>query len=523
MDLVRSILTVAAILAIGIACGPRSGPEPVHRLERLELQHRIRADRKRVERYRDGIHSVLGYVEARTDLLDAGDDELLSRPQREAIWKAWERLLDYYMALESIRRYHSHYWLVQDPKLRRHSFLVGYAAFLAQYSGALRFIRFASLQPDLDVLLNEPVPEVGLPARTYDQFKLRFLNVAIATQFVALDGVDKNLRNPDFMGLRKAIEADGKQLWEMGKGEGIRMTLENAGDVVRKGGARTFFPVQAGVSEWMGDTKVHRVNSSFITPEQVEALHGHLVPGDVLLERREWYLSNVGLPGYWPHAALYVGTPRERQELLAGDEKVEAWVREQGEPSGDFEKLLAARYAPQYGKHLGKDEAGHAYRVLEAISEGVSHTTLEHSADCDTLGILRPRLSRLEKARAIFNAFHYAGRPYDFDFDFRTDSALVCTELIAKAYEPDERFAGLDLPVIQVMERKVIPANLIVKQFDFDYGTPAQNLDFVAFYDGWEKGREAIPSTLEAFRSSWKRPKWHPITQDTPEPLEEAE
>ncbi len=70
------------------------------------------------------------------------------------------------------------------------------------------------------------------------------------------------------------------------------------------------------------------------------------------------------------------------------------------------------------------------------MSEGVIFTTLEHSADCDSLAALRPRLPRREKAQAILRAFHYAGRPYDFNFDFGTDAELVCTELIYKAYEP---------------------------------------------------------------------------------------
>ena len=64
--------------------------------------------------------------------------------------------------------------------------------------------------------------------------------------------------------------------------------------------------------------------------------------------------------------------------------------------------------------------------MIEAIGEGVSFTSLEHSAACDSLAVLRPRLPRAERAQALCRAFHYAGRPYDYNFDFATDSELVC-------------------------------------------------------------------------------------------------
>ena len=52
------------------------------------------------------------------------------------------------------------------------------------------------------------------------------------------------------------------------------------------------------------------------------------------------------------------------------------------------------------------------------------------------MAALRPRLPAVEKAAAILRAFGHARRPYDFNFDFRTDATLVCSELIYKVYEP---------------------------------------------------------------------------------------
>ena len=510
------VLATAGLIASLCCCGTSRGPTPAHRLESIELKHRIHVDQKRSIRYRNNLQSILSYLETRADLLDVGADETLSRGQREVLWNTWQRLLDNFLALESVRRYHAHYWLVRDGKLRDHSFVVGYAAFLAQYAAALRWIQFVSAHPDLEIVLNEPVPEIGLPRGSYDDFKLRYLNVAIATQFVALDSVDQNQGRPACFGLRKGLAADASLLWKMGKGEGIRMTMDNAGSVVRKTGFKAYFPVQAGISEWMGDTKVHRHGVALITPAQIADVAPQLEPGDILLERREWYLSNIGLPGYWPHAALYIGTPEERREYFANDPDVAQWLADNGAEGKGLDVLLRKLYPKQYAGHLKPDREGHTHAVIEAISEGVSHTSLEHSAGCDSLAVLRPRVTKMQRAQAIRMAFHYTGRPYDFDFDNRTDSALVCTELVAKAYEGNADVPGLEFPVTTVMNHKVTPANLIVKEFDHNYGTPSQQYDLVAFIDGYEKGKEAMVSTLAAFRESWKRPKWHVMVQDAP-------
>jgi hypothetical protein len=270
--------------------------------------------------------------------------------------------------------------------------------------------------------------------------------------------------------------------------------LKIAGD----GAQSAWLPVQAGVSTWMGDTKVHRLDQALISEKQIHALHAQLQPGDILLERREWYVSNVGLPGFWSHAALYVGTPEERREFFA---------------DGDLEARLRTNAPAMYPRSVEPQEHGHVVRVIEAISEGVSFTTLEHSAACDSLAVLRPRLPKAEKARAIARAFHYAGRPYDFNFDFATDSELVCTELIFKAYEPAAGMTGLTFPLVEMLGRQLTPANEIAKQFAAQYGTPDQQTELILFLDGHERAGDAVEGSIGTFRESWKRPKWHVLVQ----------
>jgi hypothetical protein len=126
----------------------------------------------------------------------------------------------------------------------------------------------------------------------------------------------------------------------------------------------------------------------------------------------------------------------------------------------------------------------------------------------DYLGVMRPRLPKLEKARAIARAFAYQGRPYDFDFDFLSDAGLVCTELVWKSYAPSADVKGLALPLVEVAGRQTLPANEIIRRFDLELDSPNRQLDFVAFLDGRESNGDAVLSDVAAFRRSHTRLKW---------------
>lgn len=509
----------AVVALLALSCVPAASaapPAPLRSLGVREQQLRVEGDAGAVLRYRDGLRAVADFARARPDLFPPeglAEGRILPRAAREEVWSAWKSYLDYLLAIDALAAYYRDFYRLPG-ETRGASFLVAHAAFVASYRSALDFIDLADNDPGMAVLLDEPVPELGLPARTFAGLRFRFLNVARAGELAAYAAIDRTVPRGRFAVLRTAIDDDARAIWRAGRGKGEVMTAVNALRVVRDAGTAVTFPVQAGISEWMGDTKVWRPERSLVSQAQIAAMLPRLEPGDILLERREWYLSNVGLPGYWPHAALFVGTAAQRASTLADDE-TRAWVRAQGEASGDLDALLRTREPAALAASLLPME-GHAARVLEAMSEGVVFTSLEHSAAADAVAVLRPRLSRRDKAQAIARAFHYAGRPYDFDFDFRTDATLVCTELVYKAYEPAAAFRGLRLPLEEILGRLALPANGIVRMFDADHGSDRAQLDLVLFLDGNEKSGAAVESDLAAFRASWRRPKWHILVAGHP-------
>lgn len=485
-------------------------------LATAERAARQASDSAAVATYRAGLARTVAYVRAHPGIFPvvrSAGARLLTAAERDAARSAWKSMLDYTLALDSLEAFHTDFFLVVDARERARSFHIANNAFRATYRFALDFIGIVENDPKLGIILNDAVDDLGLPAGTYDRYKLRFLNVTAATRFAAYTIAGKAIDPPANAAQARDGGEDAAIILAAGRGRVEALTAANALNVLRKIGARAIFPAQAGISEWMGDTKVLRRKRSLISPTQVEALGRQLLPGDIMLQRREWYVSNVGLPGFWSHAALSVGTAEERRVFFGTDE-VRRWVESRGEASGDFERLLEHKYPVAYEASRTPREHGRQPRVLEAISEGVLFTTLEHSADADSVVVLRPRLDRVAIAAALERAWAYFGRPYDFNFDFQTDSAIVCTELIFKAFEPSAQIAGLHFRLEEILGRTAIPANAIARQFHEEHGTPAAKLDFIAFLDGQEKAGVAVEAGVAEFRSSWRRPKWHVLVQD---------
>jgi hypothetical protein len=220
---------------------------------------------------------------------------------------------------------------------------------------------------------------------------------------------------------------------------------------------------------------------------------------DVLLERRNWYVTNIGLPGFWPHAALYVGD----LETLDGYFEEDIVRARTGKPR--LSEYLRERKAKVFAALERKDAHGYSMSVLEAISEGVVFQSFEHSGNADYLAVMRPALAPREKLEALLRAFEYHEKPYDFDFDFITDESIVCSELVYKSLEG---VGELGFELSPSAGRVLLTPNQIAQKFDREYDAELRSFSFVAFLDGSEAEQTAHARDAVALRESWRRPKW---------------
>jgi len=451
----------------------------------------------------------------------AGVTTPLSPEDRAAALGHWARVRDLALSLQARADFHRDFvlWLGRDRRIDHvRGFLLCDAADLLVQDAILRIADAMAGERRWQVILNEAQPDWGMAGGEFDRVRARVVNVERTGRQLAARQYRQGLRLlPEYADA--AADAEGAWLDALVDGlhdrvrdrlldRGPSLAVNESADVVGDAAFEAWFPVQKGVANAMGNIRVKRPGVYFATPDQIRELRRRMQPGDIVLTRKNWYASNAGIPGFWPHAMLHVGAPAELAAFF-DDPAALAWVARQDPSVADLPALLERRHPDAWAAYAGDGEAdGPPNCILEAIAGGVGFHPAGESMNADAVGVLRPLLSRDALACAVDRAFAHFGKPYDYNFDFTSDSALVCSELVFKAYQPSGDFPGLNLQLDAVLGRPTLPPTRFVQKLDAEWGSPAQQLDFVGFLDPRESSSEAVWGTLEEFRSSWRRPKW---------------
>ena len=149
----------------------------------------------------------------------------------------------------------------------------------------------------------------------------------------------------------------------------------------------------------------------------LEAIRGFLKPGDIIVTRHRDALTNVFLPGFWPHAALYVGT-----------------------------------------QAAGEVEWGN---VVEAKKDGVLLRKLDETLNVDSFVVLRADVDDEVLGEVVSRAMSHVGKLFDFSFDFRQSDRLACTALVYRSWHG---LAGMEFTLGEQAGRFCLPAEDLIDQ-----------------------------------------------------------
>ncbi len=361
---------------------------------------------------------------------------------------------------EIIHRYRT-YRTIPEPGQRLRSFMVAYCAALSLYAKSLAIISAFERVPLVRAKLNEPEPKFGLEEGFFDQVLRGYssvenyvvfsrghrfwrhhrrlaarLGIARAAGWEWMPGFIRRERRVVSRRLRHVLltrlRCDWRLFWQTGL-RPLRRARYNAQAFI--GGTFAEFRVDPGHVPCIGD-------------ETCRELHRILQPGDVLLTRAEGKLTSALLPGFWAHAAIYLGDRAGLATLGL-----------------DTHPLVAPHWAKL--AVIG-NSAGF---VVEALSPRVRIAPLPLCLRADHVCALRPNLPPAQIAAAIGEAFGHLGKPYDFDFDFNLSSRIVCTGLVLRSYHGR---GPLKFELIKRLGRYTLSGDDMMKQMLVALGAAAE-------------------------------------------------
>ncbi len=337
---------------------------------------------------------------------------------------------------------------ISDDDEQRY-FLVGYAAvcILIRLDRVMLFeVGYHSL---IQRKLNEPFPEFRIPRKQYTEIFSAFVDQSnVFAIREAIQFAKKSRRKLLKLSRDSDVGFIAQQICEFeaslnpSKLSHVKRAWSYLSHKWRRRGVVSAEKLFATVLEGFGRTasQLCDMEHKQVTSSTVHSIAEFLQSGDVIVTRHAKALTNLFFPGFWPHAALYVGTPEQRQaaNIKIGPEKEHLWVNN--------------------------------ICVLEAKKDGVLLRPLRDTLTVDTFVILRPKLTPQSISNAIERALLHEGKQYNFDFNFFNSDRIVCTELIYRAYDGLE---GLEFPLRERAGRKTMSAeDLLDFALDTDAFTP---------------------------------------------------
>lgn len=470
-------------------------PSPLVNMSDQQLKADIEQDLKLLSVLQANLGALLDTISK--DRLFEKDVQTLGTKDKILIKDLWHQYLTNCFELDLLRRKYRGFYQIDylvKPGLHADAFIIALTSLTEQFSSAIKLTEMVNSNILLETFLNEQTDKY--PANSYYQLKQQLTNPDMLLQLSAGAGYlhlvkkDITLTERSLNRLRSQIDNSFRSL-----GKSAKIFVQNPLGALERAAFFSWYPLQKNVALQLSLARTTD-RDFFIPAHALKNYKQKLMPGDILLERRNWFMSNIGIPGFWPHVAFFIGTLEDIDKTFSGIDMLAGKL-----PS----EYLKEKFPRICESMTQQDEYGFPKSVIEALKNGIVLTSFEHSGNADYLAILRPRLSKEQKFKAIIRAFGYHGRPYDYNFDFATDNALVCSELVYKAFEDS---GNLSLQPVTMNGRPIIPPNLIAQKFDELFAKDTRQFDFVLYLEGNEKQESFFQRDAADFRKTWQYPKW---------------
>ena len=341
-------------------------------------------------------------------------------------------------------------------------FLVGYAAVCVLIRIDRLMLFNVANHSVIQRKLNEAFPEYRIPRKQYTRIFSAFVDQGnVLAIRDAMQLADKNRQQLEALKDEPDVGFLATQLNELesslnpSTASYFKRALAYVSHKWRRRGVVSMQNSLASVLEGFGRTtsEFYNADNKNVTPELLAEIAALLRPGDVIVTRHRKALTNLFLPGFWPHSALYIGTAEQRDAIgvKADWAKEQVWVED--------------------------------ICVLEARKDGVKFRPLTDTFSVDVFAILRPQLSANSICRGIERAVVHEGKMYNFDFDFYSSDRLVCTEVIYRAYDGLEQ---MKFPLQERASRKTLSAEDLL-----DYALDSRQFETIAVF-GVKGGKDRI-------------------------------
>ena len=306
-------------------------------------------------------------------------------------------------------------------------FIVGYTAACLLVRSGSYVIGIAEGQDVVAGKLDEAEPRYGIPRKSFTEIYKAQSSMQRMWKFhqawlfydeyrVRIQAMADDEQVGELVKILKEEDPYVQKRWRKHMGRRLRYRLHSFLRRHKSGYENTMFQILAvggrTVSELRDPTKGLLGSPKRVPGEPLRAISKCLKPGDILVTRHRDALTNVFLPGYWPHAALYVG--------------------EQGNGN-----------------------------VVEAKKDGVLLRKLGDTLMVDAFLVLRADAEKAVLDEVVSRALSHVGKLYDFSFDFRQAARLACTEVVYRSWHGQ---GGMEFSLTDTSGRLCLPAEALIDQ-----------------------------------------------------------